>query len=145
MRNCILTICLALFWCSWLNAQVVLSYYPFQSVIGISSPTHKPIFVDVKVETNTFFTNTNIELSPKFVVKRNARSFFYSGPGLSINPAAAFADLPVTNGYFLDLGFRIKPLNNQEQFQVIIEFSPFISATLNSGSPRSKLGLGWEF
>ncbi|MCA0428473.1 MAG: hypothetical protein LCH37_13655 [Bacteroidetes bacterium] len=145
MRNNILTTCLALFCCFCLKAQVALSYFPFQSVIGISSPTHKPIFVDVKVETNTFFTNTNIELSPKFVIKRNTRSFFYSGPGLSINPAAAFADLPVTNGYFLDLGFRLKPIKNQEQFQVVFEFSPFISAELNSGSPRSKLGLGWEF
>src|SRR4051812_29578806 len=102
-----------------LRAQVAVSYYPFQSILSISSNTEKLIWLDYRVETNSFVSNLNMEFSPMWNIKRTAWVNYYIGPGVSFNPVYAAADVPVLNGYFLDFGTRIKPIQKYTGVQLI--------------------------
>ncbi len=53
-----------------LLAQVAISYYPFQSILSVSTNPDKKLFADFKIETNNFVSNFNMEFSPKIHIKR---------------------------------------------------------------------------
>lgn len=125
--------------------QVVVSYFPFQSILSVCSNTDKRVFADMKLETNTFFSNLNTEISPKINFKRSKQASYYAGVGISINPANAFGNLSLTNGYLLDVGVRIKPIEKFAAFQVVFELSPYLNRELNGGNLRSRLGVAVGF
>jgi len=128
-----------------LFSQVAISYFPFQSILSISTNTEKILFVDYKIETNNFISNLNMEFSPKFNLKRTEWINYYIGAGLSFNPANLYADLPITNGYFIDFGLRAKPFIKIRNFQVVFEISPYINKEFKSGNIRTRIGLAWNF
>lgn len=128
-----------------LISQVAVSYFPFQSFIAISSNTEKLLWADYKVETNSFPTNTNMELSPKFNFRRKESVNYYLGPGISFNLANGVSNLGILNGYFLDFGARIKPLDQHKNFQIVFEISPYAQVDFKSGILRTRLGLAWNF
>ena len=128
-----------------LSAQIAISYFPFQSIFSVATNTEKHFFLDSKVETNGFISNLNMEFSPKFNFIRKESVNYYAGTGLSINPANLFANLPITNGYFVDLGVRAKPWKTVHQFQVVFEISPYVNTEFRSGNLRTRLGIGWNF
>jgi hypothetical protein len=128
-----------------LFGQIAVSYYPFQSIISISTDTDKLIFADFKLETNNFISNFNMEFSPKVNFKIQENINYYTGPGISINPVNSFADLPVINGYFIDIGLRAKPFKNYYNLQIVFELSPYINVNFNGGNLRTRLGLAWNF
>lgn len=127
------------------KGQLVLGYHPFQSVLSLSSNTERLVFADFKLETNNFASNLNMELSPKFNLKRGEWVDQYVGAGWAFNPANLAANLPVTNGYFVDYGFRFKPLAKQPKLLVVFEISPYVNRSFSSGNIRTRLGLGWRF
>lgn len=127
------------------KAQVALSYFPFQSLLTVSSNTERLLWADFKIETNTFITNMNMELSPKWNIKRTEAVNYYFGAGLSLNPAYITADLPVASGYFADIGVRVKPLKQHRNFQLVFELSPYINSELGGGNIRTRLGLSYNF
>jgi hypothetical protein len=128
-----------------LHAQIAISYFPFQSILSISTNTEKRLFADLKLETNNFVSNLNIELSPKVNFKSLERAYYYVGPGISINPANSYSDLPITNGYFIDFGVRAIPVKTLSNFQVVFEISPYINKDLDGGNIRTRLGFAWNF
>jgi len=128
-----------------LFSQVAISYFPFQSILTISTNTDKIFFIDYKIETNNFISNLNMEFSPKFNLKRTEATNYYIGTGLSFNPANANADLPITNGYFMDFGIRAKPFIKIKHIQVVFEISPYINKEFKSGNIRTRIGLAWNF
>lgn len=127
------------------SAQISIGYLPFQSLLSITSNTEKLAWVDFKMETNTFASNLNMEISPKINFISNEYVNYYVGAGLAFNPSNAYSDVSITNGYFLDFGARIKPLNNHRNFQVIFELSPYINNDFTGGNFRARLGLAWNF
>jgi len=126
-------------------SQVAFSYFPFQSILSVSSNTEKLIWADFKLETNTFITNMNMELSPKFNVKRTESVNYYLGAGVNFNPAYIVSDLAVMSGYFADIGVRVKPLKGVKNLQVVFELSPYINAKLGGGNLRTRLGIAYNF
>ncbi len=126
-------------------AQVSVGYYPFQSLLAVSTASDRLLWAEYKLETNTFMSNLNMELSPRINVKRTAQVKYYVGAGISINPINQFAELSVLNGSFIDIGTRIKPLKTQPGLQVIFEISPYVNRTFDGGNLRTRLGLSWEF
>jgi hypothetical protein len=144
MKPIILTLLMALSWISTF-AQVSVSYFPIQSVLAISSNTERLVWADYKVETNTFFSNLNMELSPKINFRRTPAVNYYSGAGISFNPAYQASDLPIVNGYFLDLGVRIKPIRQYRNLQLVFEVSPYLNKEFNGGSLRTRLGISYNF
>jgi hypothetical protein len=127
------------------QAQVAVSYFPFQSMLGVSSNTENRAWADLKIETNTFFSNLNMELSPKVNFRRTQWVNYYLGPGITFNPVNAAADLPILNGYFIDFGARIKPFEKVRNFQVVFEISPYLNKELFGGNLRTRLGIAWNF
>lgn len=144
MNSRIITIIFAISF-TGLFSQVAITYFPFQSFLGISSNTEKLLWADYKIETNSFSSNMNMELSPKINFLRKEAVNYYLGPGISFNPAYGFTDLGIMNGYFLDFGVRVKPWEQHRNFQVVFEISPFVNHEFKSGSLRTRLGLAWNF
>lgn len=128
-----------------LSAQVAIGYFPFQSVLAVSSNTERLVWGDFKIETNTFSTNMNIELSPKFNIKRTNWVNYSIGGGISFNFANSFMDLSPLNGYFLEFGMRGKPIAKCKNFQVVFEISPYANKQLTGGNLRTRLGIAWNF
>jgi hypothetical protein len=128
-----------------LFSQVAISYFPFQSILSISTNTEKLLFIDYKIETNNFFSNLNMEFSPKINLKRTEWINYYIGMGLSFNPSNLKADLTITNGYFIDFGIRAKPFVKIRNLQIVFEISPYINKEFKSGNLRTRIGLAWNF
>lgn len=128
-----------------LQSQICISYFPFQSVLSISTNTNKRLWLDFKTETNTFASNLNMEISPKVNYKINNYSFYYLGMGSGFNPSRIGTESGWINGYFVDWGIRFKPLKKEQRFQLAFELSPYINKTFSGGNLRTKLGIAWNF
>lgn len=128
-----------------LKAQVSLGYYPFQSILSVTTNTEKIIWGDFRIETNTFFSNVNMELSPMWNFKRTDWVNYYTGAGVNFNPVNVFQDLPFINGYTLDFGARIKPIQKHKNIQLLFEISPYINQEFSSGNLRTLLGVAYNW
>lgn len=127
------------------NAQLSIGYFPFQSIVSITTNTEKKLWLDYKVETNTFFTNMNMELSAKYNFKKNKQFNLYVAPGFVFNFANPSTGSPLASGYFIDFGSRIKPLEKNNHVQLIFELSPYVNYEFKSGNLRSRLGIAYQF
>ena len=127
------------------EAQLAIGYYPFQSVLSVSSNTEKLLWGDLRAETNTFFGNINFESHLMLNLKRSSWVNFYSGLGVNINPSNSTLNISVLNGYIIDFGARIKPIQKHPNFQVLFEISPYLNKQLNGGILRTFLGVGYNF
>ena len=86
-----------------------------------------------------------MELSPKYNFKRTEWINYYLGAGVSFNPANLYADLPITNGYFIDFGIRAKPFIKIRSLQIVFEISPYANKEFASGNIRTRIGIAWNF
>lgn len=86
-----------------------------------------------------------MEFSSKFNYKITDNISYYSGIDISINPVNSFANLPITNGYFIDFGMRAKPIERLDNFQVVFEISPYVNRDIDGGNLRTRLGIAWNF
>lgn len=127
------------------RSQVAVSYFPFQSIVAISSNTERPLWLDYKIETNTFSANMNMELSPKINFRKSELVNYYVGPGVSFNIANSFQNLSLINGYFVDVGARIKPIKKCSNLQLVFEVAPYINQAFDGGILKTRLGLAWNF
>lgn len=62
------------------KAQSVV-YYPFNSVLGVSTNPNKPVWGDLRFFTNSYFTSLTIEPSVEFNIARTQRADYYLGGG----------------------------------------------------------------
>ncbi|MBP9739650.1 MAG: hypothetical protein V9E96_04705 [Chitinophagaceae bacterium] len=93
MKKIVLLFFIILF-CKQIDAQLAISYFPFQSIVSLTTNTEKKLWVDYKVETNTFFTNMNMEFSVKYNFKKNTQYNLYLAPGFVFNLANPSAGSP---------------------------------------------------
>lgn len=126
-------------------AQVAVTYFPFQSVLGVASDTERRLWAGVNAETNTFLSNVNVELQGMANLKRGEGVNYYAGLGVNTNPLAAVNELPLVNGYTFTAGARIKPLANYRNVQVVFELTPYANAHFDGGTIRTLLGLAYNF
>lgn len=126
-------------------AQVAVTYFPFQSVLGVASDTERRLWGGVTAQTNTFISNVNLEAQAMVNVKRGEWVNYYLGLGVNTNPLAGVNELPLVNGYSFTVGTRIKPLSQCRQVQVVFEVTPYANAYLDGGSLRTLLGLAYNF
>ncbi|PKP29723.1 MAG: hypothetical protein CVT99_16130 [Bacteroidetes bacterium HGW-Bacteroidetes-16] len=125
-------------------SQIALSYYPFQSVLSVSSNTDKLLWADLRIETNTFFSNINLEFNAMVNLKRTDWVNYYSGLGINVNPFYGLEDLPFTNGTVLCAGVRIKPVQKHKNLQVVFELSPYFNKYFDGGMVRTLLGISYN-
>lgn len=127
------------------KAQVSVGYFPFQSFLSISSNSDKRIWAEYKIQTNTFASNLNMEISPKYNWMMKKSHSYYIGPGLSFNPFNPTSDLSLVNGYFIDFGTRIKPIEKIQKLNLVFELSPYANKEFTGGNLRARLGISWNF
>lgn len=127
------------------SAQVAVSYFPFQSTFSVASNTEFLVWADCKLETNTAYTNLSMEFSPKVNFRRGEIANYYVGAGVNFDPTFAYNETPFTNGFFADLGTRIKPFAKARNIQLVLELSPYVNKAWSGGNLRSRLGLAWNF
>jgi len=146
MKKSLFVLILMLSFNPGLYAQVAVSYYPFNSFLGVSTNPNKTIWGDLRLETNTFISNTNMELSPKINVKNTDIVKAYIGPGVNFNIIyGLFNNGQYLNGYFLTGGVLVTPFRKVRNLGFIFELSPYVNYTLNGGYFRTNLGLSWHF
>ena len=127
------------------QGQVALSYYPFESVLGISTNTEKALWADIRLDANSFVGVLNSELQVMWNWRRSDWVNYYSGLGINFKPFYAVADLAFLNAYVLSTGARVKPWQAHPNFQVIFELSPFFYESWDGAILRAKLGLAYNF
>jgi hypothetical protein len=106
-----------LFFSKSIFAQSVVSYYPWQNMLGITHGIAKNFHADYKIETNSFFNNMNME----FGVRR------YHSFMKRIDHAENFIEIhqKATINY------------------VILEVSPYVNERFTNGNLRTRLGFGY--
>ena len=126
------------------------AYYPFNSVLSISTnPTNKAWF-DVRLQTNTYFSSLSTELSPMLNLGKKPRARFYVGGGMRLNFIGYLAATDnKTNspleGYFINTGVRTMPFKKDPHVHVIFELSPYVNKNADLGLIRTLFGVGYFF
>lgn len=128
------------------SAQLSLGYFPFNdSKVQLTTNPDKLVFADLRVETNSFFSNLNFELAPFVNLKRKESYNLYLGPGISAYPFYNGDDESFLNGYFLTVGVRWMPIASLRALGFIFELSPYVDDTFEGGRFRSHLGISYHF
>lgn len=138
----LVVLCIASF---GLKAQVGISYYPFQSEVGINSNVDKLLWGDLRLASNTFYGNITTETNVMWNVKRYQKVSVYTGLGANFNFFNAAGDLPITNGYAAFAGCRFRFSKAWPGLQLAFEISPYFNTSFSGGTLRSKLGLAYQF
>ena len=98
----------------------------------------------MQIETNTFFSNINLEFNALINIKRTNWVNYYSGFGINVNPFYGLEDLSFTNGYVLNTGVRVKPIQKHKNLQVVFELSPYFNKNFDGGMVRTLLGISYN-
>ncbi|MBR9859387.1 hypothetical protein GYB22_01280 [bacterium] len=128
-----------------LNAQFSVGYYPFNSVLSLSSDPHKAIWGDIRLNTNTFFGNTYFEPCIQFNFKQTEMAKYYLGAGVNFNSGFDLKEIEARPGYVLNAGVRVNPIQKAKALQFAFELSPYINSDLDGGMLRTHLGLAYTF
>lgn len=121
-------------------------YYPFNSLLSVSSNPTKPIWLDVRLQTNSFTNSLSTEIAPAINLNKNLKARFYLGGGAKFNfLAAAFQDANPLEGYFINAGFRSALFEKYPGIQIAFELSPYANRDLDLGTFRANLGIGYCF
>jgi hypothetical protein len=132
-----------------LKAQASVGYYPWSSLLSISTNPRKAIWLDTRFQTNSLFSSLSVDLLPMINLKRGEVVQWYVGGGLRLNPlyriADANADLITIDGYSLNVGVRISPLPQNRNIQLALELNPYVKDEFDSGVLKSHFGLVYVF
>lgn len=145
-----------LFCAKSISAQLTLSYYPWQSMIGLTKNIRNVVAFDYKLETNSFLNQMNMEFSTRrykpvsFVAgtEDNLTAYlkviYHYGIGCAFNPARIGSGVTPLNGYFIDLGMRWH-IPSMNDLSIIFECSPYVNEGFTNGNIRTRLGFGYRF
>jgi hypothetical protein len=125
-------------------AQSVV-YYPFNSVLGLSTNPSKAIWLDVKFQTNSYFSSLSTDISPEINLKKTPKSITYMGAGVKMNYLNAIENNNILEGYFMNLGVRLMPFEKYKKVQIAFEISPYAGRKLDIGVFRTNFGIGYNF
>lgn len=126
------------------NAQSV-AYYPFRSILSVSSNPELRVWGDLRFQTNSFFSSLSTEIAPAVNLNKNPKGRFYLGGGARLNYLASFQDGDILEGYFFNVGVRSAPFDKYPQVQIAFELSPYAANDFESGLFRTRLGVAYNF
>ncbi|TLU98176.1 hypothetical protein [Dyadobacter luticola] len=147
----LLLVAALLFICSFetLKAQASVGYYPWSSLLSISTNPRKAVWLDARFQTNSLFSSLSVDILPMVNLKRGEVVQWYLGGGVRLNPlyriADADADLITIDGYSLNFGARIAPLPKNRNIQLVLELNPYVKDKFDSGVLKSHFGLVYVF
>jgi len=126
------------------SAQSIV-YYPFNSVLGISSNPNNLFWADLRIFTNSYFTSVTGEISPQFTVYSTERSDYYAGAGVKLNFYNMFNNYNPVEGYFINAGVKVRPFDKFKRLHIAFEISPYAVRQMDAGLFRTMLGIGYNF
>ncbi|WP_420146780.1 hypothetical protein [Spirosoma sp.] len=125
--------------------QASVAYYPFNSVVSVSSNADRAFWFDGRLQTNTLFGSLSTTLCPMVNVARKAQVNYYTGLGVRFNPLNGIDDRDVLEGYSLHVGVRVKPLLMLPNLRVAFELAPYSRKDFKTGNLQSFLGIVYQF
>ncbi|MBK9935765.1 MAG: hypothetical protein IPP05_16865 [Cytophagaceae bacterium] len=70
---------------------------------------------------------------------------YYAGGGFKLNYLNAIENNNILEGFMLNTGVRIMPVDKFKRFHVAFEVSPYVTRKMDIGLMRTFLGLGYNF
>ncbi|WP_229212971.1 hypothetical protein [Dyadobacter soli] len=132
-----------------LRAQASVGYYPWSSLLTVSTNAKNVIWLDTRLQTNSLFSSLSIDLLPMINLKRGEIAQWYIGGGVRLNPlyriADADADLITVDGYSVNVGVRIAPLPMNRRIMLALELNPYVKDKFDSGVLKSHFGIVYAF
>lgn len=129
-----------------LNSQAQsVAYYPFRSILSVSTNPELRVWGDLRFQTNSFFSSLSTEIAPAINLNENDKGRFYLGGGARLNYLATFQDGDILEGYFFNVGVRSAPFDKYPQIQIAFELSPYVASDFESGLFRTRLGIAYNF
>ena len=132
-----------------LLAQPSVGYYPWSSLLSVSTNPKRLFWLDTRLQTNSLFSSLSIDILPMINLKRGEVVQWYLGGGVRLNPlyriADADADLITIDGYSINVGVRIAPLPQNRNIQLALELNPFVKDKFDSGVLKSHFGVIYVF
>lgn len=132
-----------------LRAQASVGYYPWSSLLTVSTNARNVIWLDTRMQTNSLFSSLSIDLLPMINLKRGEIVQWYIGCGVRLNPlyriADPDADLITVDGYSMNVGVRIAPLPMNRRIMLALELNPYVKDKFDSGVLKSHFGLVYAF
>jgi len=127
-------------------SQVSLAYYPWESVLSVSTNPNRVLWLDARFQTNALLGQLNTTIAPLFNVKRTETYQIYVGPGFQLSPISAAIDNDdLLQNVSLHIGTRVAPLAAIPNLRVALEVAPTIRTDFESGVLRSRLGVVYVF
>jgi len=134
---------------SALLAQASVGYYPWSSLLSVSTNPKKAVWLDSRFQTNSLFSSLSVDILPMINLKRGEIVQWYLGGGLRLNPlyriADSRADLITIDGYSINVGVRIAPIPQNRNIQLALELNPYVKDDFASGVLKSHFGLVYVF
>lgn len=124
-----------------LKAQISIGYFPLNNAFSVTSDPDKLLWVDGRIETNTFFGNIDPELFGMINLHRDSKYSIYSGLSCRFTVSGASEDNDIIAGYSVTAGSRFTPVEKWKKLQIIFELSPYLNNQFNSGLLRAYLGI----
>lgn len=132
-----------------LKAQPSIGYYPWSSLLSVSTNPKRAVWLDSRFQTNSLFSSLSVDILPMFNLKRGEVVQWYIGGGVRLNPlyriADSDADLITIDGYSVNVGVRIAPLPQNRQIQLALELNPYVKDGFDSGVLKSHFGVVYVF
>jgi len=130
-------------------SQASVSYYPWSSLLGVSTNPSKAVWLDSRLQTNSLFSSLSFDILPMVNLKRGEIVQIYLGGGVRLNPlykiADASANVITIDGYSVNFGARIAPIPQLRNLQLALELNPFVKKNIDSGVLKSHFGLIYHF
>lgn len=127
-----------------------VTYYPFNSILSVSSNPNRSAWLDCRFQMNSYFSSLSTELVPMFNLSKKEKAKFYFGVGARFNFINYITQTDPEKqkpleGYSLNMGVRASPVPNIQRLQVVFEVSPYANKNFDLGLFRANLGLGYVF
>ncbi|TLU89761.1 hypothetical protein [Dyadobacter sediminis] len=132
-----------------LMAQSSVGYYPWSSLLTVSTNPKRTLWLDTRFQTNSLFSSLSVDILPMYNFKRTEVVQWYAGGGLRLNPlyriSDSNADLITIDGYSINVGVRIAPIPQNRQIQLALELNPYVKDKFDSGVLKSHFGVIYAF
>ncbi len=125
--------------------QVSVGYYPWNSIISVSSNPSRPFWVDGRVQTGTPLGSFNTAVIPMVNLVRKPAYIVYVGAGINLNPLTSINGERFVKGYSANVGARFAPVSFLPKFRVALEVSPYTQSNFKFGNLYSYLGFIYQF
>ena len=124
--------------------QASVAYYPFNSVVSVSTNADRAFWVDARFQTNTAFESLSTTLCPLINVVRREQVNKNKGEVDLYNNIKRLYSRDVLERYSLHFGVRAK-VPFIPNLRAAFEISPYSRKDFKYGIMQTYLGLAYQF